>query len=99
MPTRWLLVIALTSCAASVPRPADYGVRVATDLKAYADRECQCAERLDAACSKQNTRERARYTKHLDRSRPFSASENLAIDAATQRYDECARWMKPVVLE
>jgi hypothetical protein len=89
------LALALVACGGRptpkhTPGPG-YGAQVVTDMQAYADRECQCAEKHEQACHAQNTKERDAYAKAIDRSRPFSGDENAAIDAAEKRFHDCAR--------
>jgi hypothetical protein len=101
--TRWMLVFVLAGCggqpAPAPPRPADYGTQVVTDMKAFADRECQCSEKIDEACSKQNSAERDTYYKKIDRSRPFSGEENASIDADEKRFHDCAKTFDKIILE
>jgi hypothetical protein len=68
-------------------------------MKAFADRECQCSEKVDEPCSKQNASEREAYYKRIDRSRPFSGDENAAIDGEEKRFHDCAKSFEPIVLE
>lgn len=102
--SRLLLIATLVACggkAQPASRPADYGARVVTDMKAFADRECQCADRMDAACAKTNTAERDMYVKRIDRSRPFSGAENAQLDGEAARFQACERrgLFVPIVLE
>ncbi len=97
------IVFILAACgskaAPSSPRSADYGAQVARDIEAYADRQCQCADKVDEACSKKNVAERDAYYQRIDRSRPFSAEENLSIDLSEKRFESCAKRFAPVLLE